>query len=71
VTSPEHHFSTSSYLFAQLDYVRDTFRAGIAATMTRRSQLKVEVIDTLKTRPPTDLVQKNDVALVCAIVYKF
>jgi putative salt-induced outer membrane protein YdiY len=48
-----------------------TFRAGIAAGLTKRSQVKLEFIDTLKTRPPTDLVQKNDVAFVSAIVYKF
>lgn len=48
-----------------------TFRAGIAAGLTKRSQIKLEFIDTLKTRPPTDLVQKNDVAFVSAIVYKF
>jgi putative salt-induced outer membrane protein len=48
-----------------------TFRAGVAASVTKRSQIKLEFIDTLKTRPPTDLVQKNDVAFVSAIVYKF
>lgn len=47
------------------------FRVGLNAGLTKRSQVKLELLDTLKTRPPTDLIQKNDVAFVSAIVYKF
>jgi hypothetical protein len=33
--------------------------------------VKVEVVDSYKTKPPDALTKKNDVALVTAIVYKF
>ena len=48
-----------------------TFTAGMAAALTTRTQLKVELLDTYATRPPNVEVKKNDVALLTAIVYKF
>jgi hypothetical protein len=48
-----------------------TFKAGLTADLTRRSQIKVEVVDLYKTRPPAVTVQKNDVSLVTSVVYKF
>lgn len=45
--------------------------AGIAATLTRNSELKFEVIDIYKTRPPVVTLKKNDVAVVTAVVLKF
>lgn len=45
------------------------FGAGIAATISTRTQLKFEVLDTYKNLPPPT-IQKNDVALLMAIVYK-
>jgi putative salt-induced outer membrane protein len=48
-----------------------TFKTGITAGITQKSQLKVELIDTYKTRPPEGVADKNDIALVTAIVYKF
>jgi putative salt-induced outer membrane protein YdiY len=48
-----------------------TVKAGVAATVTTRSQIKVEIVDLYKTRPPDDTVQKNDVSVVTAVVYKF
>jgi putative salt-induced outer membrane protein len=47
-----------------------TFGVGLAAAITSRSQLKVEVQDTYKARPP-DGLEKNDVALLLSIVFKF
>jgi putative salt-induced outer membrane protein YdiY len=47
-----------------------TFGVGVAAAMSTRTQLKIEVIDTFKNLPPLPTVQKNDVALLMAIVYK-
>lgn len=45
------------------------FSAGVAATITTRTQLKVEVMDTFKNRPlPGN--QQNDVTVLMAIVYK-
>jgi putative salt-induced outer membrane protein YdiY len=48
-----------------------TFKAGLTADLTRRSQIKVEVVDLYKTRPPAVTVEKNDVSLVTSLVYKF
>jgi putative salt-induced outer membrane protein YdiY len=48
-----------------------TFTAGAAAALTTRTQLKLELLDTYATRPPTITVKSNDVALLTALVYKF
>lgn len=48
-----------------------TFSAGAAASMTTRTQLKIELLDTYQTRPPSVTVKGNDVALLTALVYKF
>jgi putative salt-induced outer membrane protein YdiY len=48
-----------------------TFAAGAAAALTARSQLKLELLDTYATRPPTAAIKNNDVALLVAVVYKF
>jgi len=48
-----------------------TFTAGAAAALTARSQLKLELLDTYASRPPTPEVKNNDVALLAAVVYKF
>jgi putative salt-induced outer membrane protein YdiY len=47
-----------------------TFGAGIAASISTRTQLKVEVLDVFKNLPPTPDIKKNDVAVLMAIVYK-
>ena len=46
-----------------------TFGAGVAVAISTRTQLKAEVLDTFKNVPPPT-VQKNDVAVLMAIVYK-
>ncbi len=55
----------------RLDDALYTFRFGLTADLTRRSQIKVEVVDLYKTRPPAVTVEKNDVSLVTSVVYKF
>ena len=47
-----------------------TFGVGIAASMSSRTQLKVELLDTFKNKPPSAAIKKNDVAVLMAIVYK-
>ena len=44
---------------------------GIAASITANSELKFEVLDSYKTRPPTAGIKKNDVAVVTTFVLKF
>jgi hypothetical protein len=48
-----------------------SFGAGIAASITAGTQLKVEFLDTYKSRPPLAGVQKNDIAVLVSFVYKF
>ena len=47
-----------------------TFGAGIASSISTRTQLKVEVLDVFKNLPPTPEIKKNDVAVLMSIVYK-
>jgi putative salt-induced outer membrane protein YdiY len=47
-----------------------TFGVSVAASMSTRTQLKVEALDTFKNKPPVPTIQKNDVAVLMAIVYK-
>ena len=47
------------------------FGAGIAASVTAATQIKIEFLDTYKARPPSDEVQKNDIATLVSFVYKF
>jgi putative salt-induced outer membrane protein YdiY len=47
-----------------------TFGVSIAASMSTRTQLKVEALDTFKNKPPLPTIQANDVAVLVSIVYK-
>jgi putative salt-induced outer membrane protein YdiY len=47
-----------------------TFGAGIAASISTRTQLKFEVLDVYKNLPPSPTIKKNDVAVLMSIVYK-
>ena len=47
-----------------------TFGAGIAASITAATQLKLEVLDTYKARPLPG-IEKNDIATLVSFVYKF
>jgi hypothetical protein len=42
----------------------------MSATVSSRTQLKVELLNTYKQKPPLATVQPNDVAILIAIVYK-
>ena len=48
-----------------------TFGAGLAASISTRTQLKVEFLDTFKAEPPLPGVEKNDIAVLLSFVYKF
>ena len=76
----EHKLSTTATItqsFGALWKAQDfgdalyTFTAGVAAALTTRTQLKIELLDTYASRPPTADVKSNDVALLTALVYKF
>lgn len=63
---------TFSGLWKMDDFEDALFTLGvsIAASMSAHTQLKVEALDTFKNKPPLATVQKNDVAVLMAIVYK-
>jgi putative salt-induced outer membrane protein len=48
-----------------------TISAGLAASLTTRTSVKIDVLDTYKSKPPTAEVEKNDIALIVALAYKF
>ena len=47
-----------------------TFGAGIAVAVSTRTQVKFEVLDVYKNKPPVVGVKKNDVVTVVAFVFK-
>jgi putative salt-induced outer membrane protein YdiY len=47
------------------------FGAGLAASITAGTQLKIEFLDTYKAKPPLAAVQRNDIATLVSFVYKF
>jgi putative salt-induced outer membrane protein YdiY len=47
------------------------FSAGIAASMTQRTQLKLEFLDTYKKKPALGTPKKNDTTLITSLVVKF
>ncbi len=48
-----------------------TVSVGVAASMTARTQIKVELLDTYRTRPADETTKKNDVSTVVSFVFKF
>jgi putative salt-induced outer membrane protein YdiY len=59
-------------LWKTSDFADALFTAGIgvAVAISTHTQLKVEILDTYKNRPPLPTIQKNDVAVLMAFVYK-
>jgi putative salt-induced outer membrane protein YdiY len=47
-----------------------TLGVSVAASMSTRTQLKVEALDTYKNKPPLPTIQANDVAVLVSFVYK-
>ena len=47
-----------------------TLGVSIAASMSTRTQLKIEALDTYKNKPPLPTIQANDVAVLMSLVYK-
>lgn len=48
-----------------------TIGVSLAASITERTQMKAEFLDTFKTKPPLESVQRNDIAMLLSFVYKF
>jgi putative salt-induced outer membrane protein YdiY len=47
-----------------------TFGTTLAATLTSKSQVKIDLLDSYKAKPPTAATKSNDVAIVFSIGYK-
>jgi putative salt-induced outer membrane protein YdiY len=47
------------------------FGVGLAASISTRTQMKVEFLDTYKAKPPLPGVGKNDIAVLLSFVFKF
>ena len=48
-----------------------TFNVGVAASLTNRTQIKFEIVDTFKNKPPTADIKKNDVSTIVSAIYTF
>lgn len=44
---------------------------GVAASVTNRTQMKVEVLSTYRTTPPVATIRKSDVSTIMSFVFKF
>jgi putative salt-induced outer membrane protein YdiY len=47
------------------------FGAGVAANLTTATQMKVELLNTFKSKPPSAAVQRQDLALPVSFVYRY
>jgi putative salt-induced outer membrane protein YdiY len=70
-TSTIKHAATGLWKANELSDALYTFSVGLGTKISERLQLSVDVLDTLKNRPPTPATKKNDLALVTAITAKF
>jgi putative salt-induced outer membrane protein YdiY len=48
-----------------------TVGANLATSITARTQLKIEWLDTYKRKPPAATIKKNDLSMLLAIVFKY
>lgn len=44
---------------------------GVAASVTNRTQMKVEVLNTYRTTPPLATIEKSDLSTLMSFVFKF
>ena len=47
------------------------FGVNLTASITSLAQLKLELLDTYKTKPPDPALEKNDVLFIMSVVFKF
>ena len=52
-----------------LDNSLHVFNIAVSAAISARTRLKVELLDTFKSRPPLETIQKNDVAVLIQLAY--
>jgi len=64
-------FAVWLVLALEFELAADVLRTAISPTWDDVIELKIELLDARKTRPPSGLVKKNDVAFLSSVVYKF
>jgi putative salt-induced outer membrane protein YdiY len=64
------HAATALWKTADFGDALYTVSAGLATTMTRRTQLKLEVLELYKTKPPIGK-ESQDVSFIMSVVYSF
>jgi putative salt-induced outer membrane protein YdiY len=47
------------------------FRAGVTTTLYQNLELKVEFLDSYKTKPPNPTIKKNDTAFLTTFLFKY
>src|SRR4030095_230442 len=47
------------------------FRVGVASTLYKNLEIKVEFLDSYKTKPPNPTIKKNDTAFLTTFLLKF
>lgn len=47
------------------------FRVGVASTLYKKLELKVEFLDSYKTKPPNPTIKKNDTAFLTTFMLKY
>jgi len=52
------------------DYLTN-FRAGLTTTLYKNLELKVEFLDTYKSKPPSATIKKNDTAFIMTFLLKY
>ncbi len=70
-TASVKHELTALWKTQDLNDALYTFTAGLAAAVSSRAQLSVELQSIYKNRPPTTATKKNDLAIVTALTTKF
>jgi len=72
--SADTTFTESVATLWKMDDFNDSltnFRAGLTTTLYKNLELKVEFLDTYKSRPPLPTIKKNDTAFIMTFLLKY
>ncbi|MFZ0427501.1 MAG: DUF481 domain-containing protein [Acidobacteriota bacterium] len=47
------------------------FAVGLSSALTKRSELKIDLIDDFRSQTPSPEIKKNDYALIASLLFKF
>jgi putative salt-induced outer membrane protein YdiY len=69
-TSTFTHSAIGLWKTSDFDDALYTLTAGLAAAITQRTQLKVELLELYKSQPPIG-IEKGDLSFITSVVYSF